>query len=83
MTMFVIPIIVVVSILIGAFLTIFIKRPSNVVVLTLAKMEKGDIATPSYLRHGDELGSLSKALDSMSFRFQSIFKNIRQNISAH
>jgi len=82
MTMFIIPIIVIASILIGVFLTIFIKRPSNVVVLTLAKMEKGDTVPHSYLQHGDEFGSLSKALDSMSFRFQSIFKNIRQNVSA-
>jgi len=29
------------------------------------------------LHYGDELGALSKALDSMSIRFQSIFKNIR------
>ncbi|MDR2582088.1 MAG: hypothetical protein LBC75_01240 [Fibromonadaceae bacterium] len=82
MTMFIIPIIVIASMLIGVFLTIFIKRPSNVVVLTLAKMEKGDMAAPAYLQHGDELGSLSKALDNMSVRFQSIFKNIRQNVSA-
>ena len=30
------------------------------------------------LQYGDELGALSKALDNMSLRFQSIFKNIRQ-----
>jgi len=29
------------------------------------------------LQHGDELGALSKALDCMSLRFQSIFKNLR------
>jgi hypothetical protein len=29
------------------------------------------------LQHGDELGALSKALDCMPSRFQSIFKNIR------
>jgi len=29
------------------------------------------------LPYGNELGALSKALDCMSLRFQSIFKNIR------
>jgi len=65
--------------LIGVFITIFVKRPLNVVVVTLSKKEKVDMPTRAYLQHGDELGSLSKALDNMSFRFQSIFKNIRQN----
>jgi len=29
------------------------------------------------LQHGDELGALSKALDCMPLRFQSILKNLR------
>jgi len=29
------------------------------------------------LSYGNELGALSKALDCMSLRFQSIFKNLR------
>jgi len=33
------------------------------------------------LQYGEELGALSKALDCMSLRFQSILKNIRQRSS--
>jgi methyl-accepting chemotaxis protein len=77
--MVIVPITVIVSILIGVFLTISITRPLNVVVVTLSKMEKGDMTVRADLKRGDELGALSKALDSMSLRFQSIFKNIRQN----
>ncbi len=32
------------------------------------------------LQHGDELGALSKALDCMSLRFQSIFKNLHTRV---
>ena len=63
----------------GIFLTISITNPLNIVVGTLAKIEKGDMTVRADLERGDELGTLSKALDSVSSRMQSIFKNLRQN----
>jgi len=35
------------------------------------------IGQKQILSYGNELGALSKALDCMSLRFQSIFKNLR------
>ncbi|GBU26279.1 methyl-accepting chemotaxis protein [Fibrobacteria bacterium R8-3-H12] len=63
----------------GIFLTISITKPLNIVVGALSKIEKGDMTVHSDLERGDELGILSKALDSVSSRLQSIFRNLRQN----
>jgi len=67
------------SILIGVFLTMSITNPLNIVVDALSKMEKGDMTTRANLERGDELGTLSKALDNVSSRLQAIFKNLRVN----
>jgi methyl-accepting chemotaxis protein len=75
----IIPITIIVSILIGVFLTISITRPLNTVVNTISKMEKGDMTARASLEREDELGVLSKALDAMSSKLQSIFRNLRQN----
>jgi len=40
-------------------------------------MKSIEIGQKLVLQHGDELGALSKALDCMSIRFQSILKNLR------
>jgi methyl-accepting chemotaxis protein len=74
-----IPITVIVSILIGVFLTFSITRPLNTVVSTLSKMEKGDMTIRAGLEQGDELGTLSKALDNLSTKLQGIFRNLRQD----
>ncbi len=63
----------------GIFLTFSITNPLNVVVGVLSKIEKGDMTVRSDLERGDELGKLSKAIDSVSSRLQSIFRNLRQN----
>ncbi|GBU26282.1 methyl-accepting chemotaxis protein [Fibrobacteria bacterium R8-3-H12] len=72
-------IVVLLAVGLGIFLTISITSPLNVVVSVLAKIEKGDMTVRSDLERGDELGTLSKALDSVSSRLQSIFRNLRQN----
>jgi methyl-accepting chemotaxis protein len=77
--MIIIPIIVVVSILIGVFLTFSITRPLNVVVGVLSKIEKGDMTVCAGLERGDELGTLSKAQDRLSARLRSIFSNLKQD----
>jgi methyl-accepting chemotaxis protein len=77
--MVIIPVTIIISILIGVFLTFSITRPLNTVVETLSKMEKGDMTVRAGLERGDELGTLSKALDNMSAKLQTIFKNLRQD----
>ncbi|GBU26280.1 methyl-accepting chemotaxis protein [Fibrobacteria bacterium R8-3-H12] len=72
-------IVVLLAVGLGIFLTISITNPLKTVVGTLAKIEKGDMTVRSDLERGDELGTLSKALDSVSSRLQSIFRNLRQN----
>ncbi|MDR2582089.1 MAG: methyl-accepting chemotaxis protein [Fibromonadaceae bacterium] len=72
-------VVVLLAVSLGIFLTISITKPLNVVVGTLSKIEKGDMTVRADLERGDELGTLSKALDSLSSRLQSIFKNLRQN----
>ncbi|MDR2555196.1 MAG: methyl-accepting chemotaxis protein [Fibromonadaceae bacterium] len=61
------------------FLTLSITRPMKVVVNTLSNIEKGDMTVRAGLERGDELGILSKALDNVSAKLQSIFMGLRQN----
>jgi len=56
-----------------------ITHPLHAVVGALSKMEKGDMTVRTDLERGDELGTLSKALDSLSARLQTIFKNLQLN----
>jgi methyl-accepting chemotaxis protein len=77
--MIIIPIIAVVSILIGMFLTFSIIRPLNVVVGVLSKIENGDMTVRAGLDRGDELGTLSKAQDKLSAKLRSIFSNLKQD----
>jgi len=74
----VVPIVIIASILIGLFLTFSITGPLKKVVSTLSSIEKGDMTVRANLERGDELGMLSNALDSLSAKLQSIFKNLRQ-----
>jgi methyl-accepting chemotaxis protein len=67
------------SVCLGIFLTLSITRPLSTVVGTLSKMEKGDMTARAGLERGDELGVLSKALDSLSAKLQGIFRNLRQD----
>jgi len=70
---------VIFSICLGIFLTISITRPLRKVVNTLSKIETGDMTAHSGLERKDELGMLSKAIDSLSARLQTIFKNLHVN----
>jgi len=71
--------VVIFSIALCFFLTLSITRPLKTVVDVLSKIEKGDMTVRAELNRGDEFGILSKALDSLSSRLQTIFKNLRQN----
>ncbi|MCL1967500.1 MAG: methyl-accepting chemotaxis protein [Fibromonadales bacterium] len=70
---------IVFSISLAIILTLSITRPLNVVVSTLDKIEKGDMTVRAGLERGDEMGILSKALDGLAVKLQSIFKSLRQN----
>jgi len=72
-------VVVILAVVLGIFLTFSITTPLKVVVNTLAKIEKGDVTVRTDLERGDELGTLSKAIDSVATRLQSIFRNLRQN----
>jgi methyl-accepting chemotaxis protein len=68
-----------ISVGLGIILTRSILRPLHVVVSALSKIEKGDMTVRTDLDRGDELGFLSKALDSLSSKLQSIFSNLQLN----
>jgi methyl-accepting chemotaxis protein len=72
-------IVLILSIGLGIFLTLSITRPLHTVVNAISKMEKGDMTVRTDLERGDELGILAKAMDGMSAKLQTIFKNLRQN----
>jgi len=67
------------SIGLGIFLTISVTRPLHTVVGTISKIEKGDLTVRAGLERNDELGILSKALDSLSERLQTMFKHFQEN----
>jgi len=71
-----------ISIISGIFLTLSITKPLHTVVNALSKIEKGDMTVHIGLEREDELGVLSKALDNLSAKLQSIFKNLRQDSDA-
>jgi len=69
--------VLILSLGLGIFLTLSITRPLHIVVGALSKIEKGDMTVRTELNREDELGFLSKALDILSARLQTIFSNLR------
>jgi len=72
-------VVLLISMCLGVILTLSITRPLKVVVEELSKIEKGDMTARVGLERGDELGTLSKALDSLASKLQTIFKNLQQD----
>jgi methyl-accepting chemotaxis protein len=72
-------IVLVFSLFICFVLTASITSPLHTVVGVLSKIEKGDMTNISNLKRKDELGMLSKALDSVSSKLQSIFRDFQQD----
>jgi len=56
-----------------------ITRPLHTVVNAISKIENGDMTVRVGLERKDELGILSKALDSLSVKFQNIFTDLQLN----
>jgi len=71
--------VLILSVGLGILLTFSLTRPLNVVVSTLSKIEKGDMTARAHLEREDELGILSKALDSLSARLRDIFKKLQMD----
>jgi len=61
------------------FLTFSITSPLKVMVSTLNNVEKGDMTVRASLQRGDELGSLSNALDSSSSKLRFIFEHLQRH----
>jgi len=61
------------------FLTFSITHPLRMVVGALSKIEKGNMTVRTDLQRGDEFGALSKALDSLAAKLQTMFGNLREN----
>jgi methyl-accepting chemotaxis protein len=78
-SMIILTVVLIFSISFGIFLTLSITRPLKIVLSTLSNIEKGDMTVRAGLERGDELGTLSKALDNLSVKLQSIFKGLRQS----
>jgi methyl-accepting chemotaxis protein len=75
----VLAIVSILSIALGFILTHSVLRPLRVVVSTLSKIEKGDMTVRTGLERGDELGDLSKSMDNLATKMQSIFRSLKQD----
>ena len=64
------------SITVGIYLTLSINSVLKTVVGTVAKIERGDMTARSGLVRGDEFGILSKSIDSLATRLQTIMRNL-------
>jgi len=65
------------STLIGISLTIYITRTLKKVMDIVSKIENGDMTARSNYKRRDEFGMLSKSIDSLANKFQSIMNNLR------
>jgi methyl-accepting chemotaxis protein len=60
-------------------LTFSITQPLHTIEKTLSKIEHGNMTVRTNLERADEFGALSKAMDSLSVKLQTIFKGLRQD----
>jgi methyl-accepting chemotaxis protein len=70
------------SLLIGAYLTLSITGPLKIVMEDLSKVEQGDLTTRIDMNREDELGVLAKTTDSMSLGLQKIMKDLVADANA-
>jgi len=71
--------VLIISFCFAIFLTFSITQPLRVVLDALSKIEKGDMTIRTNLEREDEFGILSKSLNSLGEKLQTIFRNLRQN----
>ncbi|MDR2583106.1 MAG: methyl-accepting chemotaxis protein [Fibromonadaceae bacterium] len=72
-------VVIVAAIILSLIIRSSITRPLRIVVDSISKIENGDMTVRVGLERRDELGILSKALDSLSEKLQTIFNDLRQN----
>jgi methyl-accepting chemotaxis protein len=72
-------VVIIIAIILSLVIKSSITRPLSAVVGAISKIEKGDMTVRVGLEREDELGILSKALDSLSARLQTIFSNLHVN----
>jgi len=72
-------VVIAVAVILSLVIRSFITRPLRMVVVAISKIENGDMTARVGLRRKDELGILSRALDSLTARLQVIFKNLQLN----
>jgi len=63
----------------AVFLTFSITYPLRTVVHALSRIEQGNMNVRTKLNRDDEFGMLSKAIDSLAVKLQTMFSNLRQN----
>jgi len=71
-----------ISLFLGIYLTISVTDPLTKVMKAISEMEKGNMTARIGLERGDEFGILSKALDNLSAKLQTIFRDLRQDSDA-
>jgi len=72
-------VVIVAAVILSLVIRSSITRPLGIVVNSISKIENGDMTVRVGLERSDELGILSKALDSLSEKLQTIFKNLQMN----
>jgi len=72
-------VVIVAAVILSLVIRSSITRPLSKVVDAISKIENGDMTVRVGLERRDELGILSKALDSLSARLQTIFSNLHLN----
>jgi len=73
---------VVMSIIIGIYMTLSITSPLKLVVEGIKHMEGGNLTTTLNLNREDELGELGEAQGNLSKKFRSIMKTLHESSSA-
>jgi len=66
-----------ISVGLGVYLTLSITSVLNGIVNTVSKIEGGDMTVRSKFKREDEFGMLSKSVDSLASKFQTIMKDLR------
>jgi len=66
-----------VSVSLGIYLTLSITGVLKSIVSTVSKIESGDMTVRSEFKREDEFGMLSKSVDSLASKFQTIMKDLR------
>jgi len=68
-----------ISIFLGIYLTFSVTGPLNRVVNVISELEKGNLTARVDMKRKDEFGVLGRALDNLSTRLQTMFRQFQQD----